>query len=70
MVEPANPTEYEYLEGSIPSEWDGNAAGRGATVLSLAGAGAGVGVWGRRSGIGMVMPQQTHEVDVLDGQME
>uniref|UniRef100_A0A8C5FWG7 NADH:ubiquinone oxidoreductase complex assembly factor 2 n=1 Tax=Gadus morhua TaxID=8049 RepID=A0A8C5FWG7_GADMO len=23
MVETANPNEYEYMEGSIPSEWDG-----------------------------------------------
>ena len=23
MVETANPTEYEYIEGSIPIEWDG-----------------------------------------------
>lgn len=24
LVEAANPKEFEYLEGSIPSEWDGN----------------------------------------------
>lgn len=23
LVVAANPTEYEYMEGSIPSEWDG-----------------------------------------------
>uniref|UniRef100_A0A671MQK1 NADH:ubiquinone oxidoreductase complex assembly factor 2 n=2 Tax=Sinocyclocheilus TaxID=75365 RepID=A0A671MQK1_9TELE len=24
LVEAANPKEFEYMEGSIPSEWDGN----------------------------------------------
>ncbi|XP_056889575.1 NADH dehydrogenase [ubiquinone] 1 alpha subcomplex assembly factor 2 [Takifugu flavidus] len=28
MVEAANPSEYEYLEGSIPSEWDAWIRGR------------------------------------------
>ncbi|CAL8344920.1 unnamed protein product [Lota lota] len=28
MVEAANPTEYEYMEGSIPSEWDAWIRGR------------------------------------------
>lgn len=23
VVEAANPTEYEYMEGSLPIEWDG-----------------------------------------------
>lgn len=23
-MEASNPTEFEYLEGSIPTEWDGN----------------------------------------------
>ncbi|XP_034397886.1 NADH dehydrogenase [ubiquinone] 1 alpha subcomplex assembly factor 2 isoform X5 [Cyclopterus lumpus] len=28
MVEPANPTEYEYAEGNIPMEWDAWIRGR------------------------------------------
>ncbi|XP_056139967.1 NADH dehydrogenase [ubiquinone] 1 alpha subcomplex assembly factor 2 [Lampris incognitus] len=28
MVEAANPTEYEYMEGNIPSEWDAWMRGR------------------------------------------
>ncbi|XP_056276155.1 NADH dehydrogenase [ubiquinone] 1 alpha subcomplex assembly factor 2 isoform X3 [Pseudoliparis swirei] len=28
IVEPANPTEYEYLEGDIPIEWDAWIRGR------------------------------------------
>ncbi|KAJ8413990.1 hypothetical protein AAFF_G00065880 [Aldrovandia affinis] len=33
MVEPANPKEYEYLEGNIPSEWGMRGEGHGSTAI-------------------------------------